>query len=109
MAAKADCPVDKYGDADHQIKKARVDGMCSQAEDIKVKTIISQINFLRENKAIYKSMMGAAKYQEKMVQLMNQMPGMGETEMPGMGETEMAVDLSQLPNEDDEDIQSFSG
>jgi hypothetical protein len=36
-----------------------------------------------------------------MVQLMNQ--------MPGMGETEMAVDLSQLPNEDDEDIESVLG
>jgi hypothetical protein len=83
--------------------------MRSQAEDIKVKTIIAQINVLRENEAIYKSMMGAAKYQEKMVQLMNQMPGMGETEMPGMGETETAVDLSQLPNEDDEDNQSYFG
>jgi hypothetical protein len=39
---------------------------------------------------------------------MNQMPGMRETEMLGMGETEMAVDLSQLPNEDDEDIKSVS-
>ena len=108
-AGKAERPVEKYGDVDHQIKKARVDGMRSQAEDIKVKTIIAQINVLRKNEAIYKSMMGAAKYQEKMVQLMNQMPGMGETEMPGMGETEMAVDLSQLPNEDDEDIESVLG
>jgi len=44
-----------------------------------------------------------------MVQLMNQMPGMGETEMPGMGETETAVELSQLPNEDNEDNQSYFG
>ena len=107
--AKADRPIERYGDVDHQIKKARVDGMRSQAEDIKVKTIIAQINVLRENEAIYRSMMGAAKYQEKMVQLMNQMPGMGETEMPGVGETETAVDLSQLPNEDDEDNQSYFG
>jgi hypothetical protein len=97
-AAKAVCPIEKYGDVDHQIKKARVDGMRSQAEEIKVNTIIAQINVLRENEAIYKSMMCAVKYQEKMVQLMNQ--------MPGMGEMEMAVDLSQLPNEDDKDIES---
>jgi hypothetical protein len=97
-AAKAERPIEKYDDVDHQIKKARVDAIRSQAEDIKVKTIIAQINVLRENEAIYKSMMGAVKYQEKMVELMNQ--------MPGMGETEMAVDLSQLPNEDDEDIES---
>jgi hypothetical protein len=82
MAAKADCPVDKYGDADHQIKKARVDGMCSQAEEIMVKTIIAQINLLRENEAIYKTMMGETKYQEKIVQLMNKMPGMGSTQEP---------------------------
>jgi hypothetical protein len=63
-AAKAERPIEKYGNVDHQIKKARVDGMRSQAEDIKVKTIIAQINVLRENEAIYKSMMGAAKYQE---------------------------------------------
>lgn len=79
-------------------RSARVDGMRSQAEDIKVKTIIAQINVSCKNEAIYKSMMGDAKYQEKMVQLMNQ--------MPGMGETEMAVDLSQSQNKDDDDIES---
>ena len=106
-AAKAERPIEKYGNVDHQIKKARVNGMRSQAEDMKVNAIIAQINGLCKNEAIYKSMMGAAKYQEKMVQLMNQMPGMGETEMPGMGELEMAVDLLQLPNEDDKDIESL--
>ena len=43
-------------------------------------------------------MMGDAKYQEKMVWLMNQ--------MPGMRETEMAVDLSQSQNKDDDNIKS---
>ena len=38
-AGKAERPVEKYGNVDHQIKKARFDGMRSQAEDIKVKTI----------------------------------------------------------------------
>ena len=61
-AAKAARPIEKYGDVDHQIKKARVDGMRFQAEDIKVKTIIAQINVLRENEVIYKSMMGSDKY-----------------------------------------------
>ena len=62
-------------------QKARVDEMHSRAENIKVKTIITQINILRENKEIYKSVMGTEKYQEKMVRLTNQMPVMGETEM----------------------------
>ena len=90
-AAKAARPIEKYGNVDHQIKKARVVGMRSQAEDIKVKTIIAQINVLRQNEEIYKSMMGSDKYQEKMVRLMNQMPGMGETQMTGMGETEIST------------------
>jgi hypothetical protein len=100
-AAKAVRPIEKYGNVDHQIKKARVDGMCFQAEDIKVKTIIAQINVLRENEVIYKSMMGSDKYQEKMVRLMNQMPGMGETQMPGMGETGISVDFSLSQTNDD--------
>ncbi len=38
--AKANCPVEKYGDVDHQIKKARVEGMKSQVEKNIVKSFI---------------------------------------------------------------------
>ena len=34
VAAKTDCPVEKYGDIDHQIKKAGVNEMHSQAKGL---------------------------------------------------------------------------
>ena len=47
-----------------------------------VKTIITQINVLQENESIYKTMIGGTKYQEKIVQLIKKMPGMGSTQEP---------------------------
>ena len=51
--AKADRPVgkdvQKYGDVDHQIKKARVDGMHSQVTKNQIDAIVQQIKVMREN------------------------------------------------------------
>ena len=52
MAAKAERPVEKNGDVDHQMKKVRVDGMRSQVEKNIVKWIVSQINVMRDNAEI---------------------------------------------------------
>jgi hypothetical protein len=95
MTAKADRPVEKYGDANHQIKKARVNGMQSQAGEIMVKTIITQINVLQENETIYKTMMGGTKYQQKIDQLLNKIPGMGSTQEPDQ------IDLTKDNNNDE--------
>jgi hypothetical protein len=77
---KADCPIKKYSDIDHQMKKARVNGMCSQIEKNLVKSIVSQIIVMPENEQIYKSMLGKLKYQEKIVQLINKLPGLATTD-----------------------------
>ena len=52
--AKADRPVgkdvQKYGDVDHQIKKARVDGMHSQVTKNQIDAIVQQIKVMQENR-----------------------------------------------------------
>ena len=77
-AAKAERPVEKYGDVEHQMKKVRVDGMRSQVEKNIMDLIVSQINVMRDNADIYKAMFGEEKYREKIAQLMNKLPGLGE-------------------------------
>jgi hypothetical protein len=99
-AAKADRPVEKYGDVDHQMKKVRIDGMRSQVEKNIVDSIVSQINVMRDNADIYKAMFGEEKYCEKIAQLMNKMPGMGGgKETVGVQE----VDLTMVGDNDDEE------
>ena len=77
-AAKSERPVEKYGDVDHQMKKVRVDGMRSQVEKNKIDSIVSQINVMRDNAEIYKSMFGEDKYRKKIGNLMNKLPGLGD-------------------------------
>ena len=59
-------PVERYGDVDHQMKKARVDGMRFQGDEIATNTIVKQIQVMRENADIYKMTMGEAKYNEQL-------------------------------------------
>ena len=77
--------MEKFGDVEHQIKKARVDGMRSLIDKNKVDALVSQMNMLQQMKDVYVGMMGQEKYQAKLVHLMNQMPGMDEEspEEPG--------------------------
>ena len=44
--------VEKYGDIDHQIKKARVDGMRSQVTKNQINAIVQQIKVMQENEKI---------------------------------------------------------
>ncbi len=65
--AKAAHPVEigtmvRYGDVDHQMKKARIDGMRYQADEIATKTIVTHIKVMRKNANVYKATMGEAKY-----------------------------------------------
>jgi hypothetical protein len=78
--ARSARPISIYGNVDHELKKAKVDRMCSQVEKNLVKSIISQINVMRQNEEIYKTMLGMTKFQEKIVQLMNKLPGLATTE-----------------------------
>ena len=61
------------------MKKARVDGMRFQGDEIATNTIVKQIQVMRENADVYKMTMGEAKYNEQLVALINRMPGMTAT------------------------------
>ena len=81
--AKADRPVEKYGDVDHHIKKIRVEGMQSQvlknrADAIKtrVDAIRTQIELMQQMESIYVRRMGQDKYDDMIVLLINQLPSM---------------------------------
>ena len=78
-AAKAERPIKKSGDVDHEMKKVRVDGMRSQVEKNIMEAIVSQINVMRNNAEIYIAMFGEEKYREKVGQLMNKLPGLGDS------------------------------
>ena len=75
--------MERYGDVDHQMKKARVDGMRFQGDEIATNTIVKQIQVMRENAEVYKMTMGESKYNEQLVALINRMPGMTATGSAG--------------------------
>ena len=102
-AAKAARPVEKYGDVDHEMKKVRVDGMRSQVEKNIVEAIVSQINVMRDNAEIYIAMFGEEKYREKVGQLMNKLPGLGDDAGNGVQVQEVDLTLSGGDNDDNEE------
>jgi hypothetical protein len=78
--AKLDCPVaensqERYGNINHQIKKAKVQGMQSSVEKIAVDSIIAQINVMQHNKEEYILIYGEEKYTSFIVNLLRQLPG----------------------------------
>ena len=112
-AAKAARPVEKYGDVDHEMKKVRVDGMRYQVEKNIVEAIVSQINVMRDNAEIYIAMFGEEKYREKITQLMNKLPGLGEVnvrekETVGVPEVDLTL-TSSVGDEDDEEYYGTDG
>jgi hypothetical protein len=78
--ARAAHPINIYDNVDHKLKKVKVDGMRSQVEKNLVESIVSQINVMRQNEEIYKSMLSMTKYKDKIVQLMNKLPGLVTTD-----------------------------
>jgi hypothetical protein len=75
--------VEKYGDVDHQSKKAKVDRMCSVIDKNRIDAIMSQISVMRGLEEIYVGRMGRDEYEHRLVNLSNQMPGMMMEETPG--------------------------
>ena len=78
--AKEECPVlpsrfEREGGVDRAIKKARIAGMQSHAEKLKVDNIISQVNVLGENAELYKEMHSEDRFKLMIVNLLNQLPG----------------------------------
>ena len=56
--AKAQRPVERYGNVDHQLKKARVVGMQAQAKKIMINTIQTKIQMSWENADVYRRYTG---------------------------------------------------
>jgi len=69
---------ERYGDVDHQAKKAKVDGMRSVIDKNRVDAIMLQISVMRGLEEIYIGRMGREDYERWLVNLVNQMPGMIE-------------------------------
>ncbi len=100
---KADHPVEKYGDVDHQIKKIRVEGMQSQvlknrADAIKmhVDAIRMQIELMQQMESVYIRRMGQDKYDDMIVLLINQLPAMESSMDSSVTATSSANE--ELPN-----------
>ena len=68
--------VEKYGDVEHEAKKAKVDGMRSVIDKNRVDAITSQISVMCSLEEIYVARMGREEYEHRLVNLVNQMPGM---------------------------------
>ncbi len=96
---KAKWPVERYGDVDHQMKKAKVVGLQSVVENNQVDAIVSQIDVMQRMKDIYGKIMGQEKYDEKIIALMNQMPGMDRSadhSVSAMQSSHGSLDTSML-------------
>lgn len=68
--------LEKYGDVDHHLKKAKVDGMRSVIDKNKVDAIMSQIAVMKQMEDVYVSRLGRNEFERQLVHLANQMPGM---------------------------------
>ena len=92
----------RYGDVEHQLKKARVVGMQAQAEKISIETIQTKLKLLRENADVYKVMHGKELYNKMVVDLLNKMTGNNSN---SIGETPISAvyTLSAQRDEDPED------
>ncbi len=54
--------MEKYGDVNHQINKARVDGMGLQVTKNQIDAIVQQIKVMRENEEILVRVHGKEEY-----------------------------------------------
>jgi hypothetical protein len=96
--AKADRPVgegvEKYGDINHQIKKARVDDMHSQVTKNQIDAIVQQIKVMWENEEILVGVHGKEDYNGMIAALVLTMPGV---EQVVSRKKALLVDLMQTP------------
>ena len=89
---------ERYGDVEHQLKKARVVGMQAQAEKISIETIQTKLKLLRENADVYKLMHGEELYNKMVVDLINKMTGSTSN---GIGETSVSAVSAQSSQRDE--------
>ena len=86
-----------YGDVDHQIKKARVDGMRLQVAKNQIDAIVQQIKVMRENEEILVGVHGKEEYDGMIAALVVKMPGV---ELVASQKKTPLIDLMQTPTSD---------
>jgi hypothetical protein len=99
VVQKAHWSVEKDGDVDHQMKKVKVAGLQSVVKKNQVDEIISQMDVMQRMKDMHVKIMGQEKYDEKIVPLMNQIPGMDRSadhSVSAMQSLQRSLDISML-------------
>ena len=76
---KASRPVETHGDVDNQIKKARIEGMKSHVNKIDIEAIIAQVQIMRANEEIMIGSLGKKQYNDQIVHLLGQLPGLNKS------------------------------
>ncbi len=94
--------VAKYGDVDHQIIKARVDGVHSQVTKNQIDAIVQQTKVMWENKDILVGVHGKEEYNSMIVAFVVNMPGVEQVVSPNEAPAKM-VDLMRTPTSGDSD------
>ena len=99
-ARPVELSVERYSDVDHQVKKACIERMQFQADEIVTDTIVTHIKVMRKNADVYKATMGEAKYNKQLVALINKMPGM-------MAHTTATTTMTvAVPNNENDDVDN---
>ncbi len=68
-----------YGNVDHAIKKAKVEGMKSYASKTDIDLIATQVNLMRENAEIFKSIRRESEYNIMIANLLCQLSGVNRS------------------------------
>ncbi len=79
MMEKASYPVKTHGDVDNQIKKSRIEGMKSHLNKIDIDAIIVQVQIMRVTKEILIGSLGKKQYNNQIVHLLGQLPGLNKS------------------------------
>ena len=85
VSLKASHPVETHGDVEHQIKKAKIQGMCSHVTKIEIDVIIAQVSALWENKYVLIGSLGREGYDVQIVFLLGQLPGLSKIDSQCVG------------------------
>ena len=88
---------ERYGDVEHQLKKARVVGMEAQAAKINVETIQAKLMLMKEHKELYQATHGEEVYNKMVVDLLNKMTGLSS-----VGNMETPVSAANTQTDDDD-------
>ena len=92
--------VEKLGDVDHQIKKARVDGMLLQVRKNQIDAIVQQIKVMREDEEILVGVHGKEEHNSMIVVSVVKMPGVEQFVSCKKAPAKM-VDLMHTPTSGD--------